>query len=287
MTALVILLISVGFIFPKEANAEVITNVNGIEISEAEYNNFIKVHSHEYIMTMNEEQYEKLLSLDYDNVVTSTKYIATTYNPSLMLTTEEELTEQEYENFIIPEAGLEYPNNPNLNDSGVTYETTAKKLIMVYTGGLNWDYVTLTASWKYLPSVRVFDVIGFRGDGFTFRNGSQEGSQMYYDANTNYQSIYYSWNGTNINKFDDGFGISMNLVNGTIQSMVLDVACDVKATVTHPVIFGAYEHAVNSSVTLADSQNYTMGGAGLGGVFVYPYSISSKYDGMSGVKIEF
>lgn len=287
MTALVMLLISVGFIFLKEANAEVITNVNGIEITESEYNNFIKVHSHEYIMTMNEDQYEKLLSLDYDNVVTSTKYIATTYNPSLMLTTETELTEQEYENFIVPEAGMEYPNNPNLNSTGVSYETTAKELIMSYCGGLNWDYVTLTASWKYVPTTRVFDVIGFRGDGFTFRNGSQTGSQMYIDGNNDYQSIYYSWNGTNIKKFDDGFGISMNLVNGTIQSMVLDVACDVKATVTHPVILGAYEHAVNSSVTLADSQNYTLGGAGLGSVFVYPYSISSKYDGMSGVRIEF
>ena len=287
MAALVILLIGVGFIFPIGVNAETIINNNGIEITEEEYNNFIKVHSHEYIMTMNEDQYEKLLSLDYDNVVTTKKYIATTYNPSLMLTTETELTELEYENFIVPEAGMENPNNPNLNDSGATYETTVKKLIMAYTGGLNWDYVTLTASWKYLPSVRVFDVIGFRGDGFTFRNGSQEGSQMYIDANGDYQSIYYSWNGTNIKKFDDGFGISMNLVNPTIQALVLDAECDVRADVTHPVIFGAYEHAVNSSVTLANSQNYTMGGSGLGSVFVYPYSISSKYDGMSGVRIDF
>ena len=79
----------------------------------------------------------------------------------------------------------------------------------------------------------------------------------------------------------------MNLVNQSIQALTLDTSCDVVQDVTHPVIFGAYEHAINNSVTLAQSQNYTMGGAGLGGVFVYPYSISSKYDGMSGVEIEF
>ena len=286
MTALIFLL-SLGFIFPLGVKADTITNVNGIEITEEDYNNFIKLHSHEYIMTMNESQYEKLLSLNYDNVVTTKKYIATTYNPNLMLTTETELTEEEYENFIVPEAGMEIVNNPNLNSGGVSYETTAKLLTLAFTGGTTWNYAVLTASWKYLPSVRVFDVIGFRGDGFSFRNGSQTGSQMYIDANGDYQSIYYSWNGTNIKKFDDGFGISMNLVNPTIQALVLDAACDVKATVTHPVILGAYEHAVNSSVNLAQSQNYTLGGAGLGSVFVYPYNISSKYDGMSGVRIEF
>ena len=158
---------------------------------------------------------------------------------------------------------------------------------MSFTGGTTWNYATLTASWKYIPTTRVFDVIGFRGDGFSFRNGSQEGSQMYIDASGNYQSIYYSWNGTNIKKFSDGFGISMNLVNPTIQALALDAACDVKAIDDYPIIFGAYEHAVNSSVTLAQSQNYTMSGAGLGSVFAYPYSISSKYDGMSGVRIDF
>jgi hypothetical protein len=236
---------------------------------------------------MNEEQYEKLLSLNYDNVIRTTKYIATTYNPSLNLTTEVELTEEQYNNFVVPEAGLENIYSPNLNGGSVSYETTAKLLTMAYTSGYNYDYAVVTASWKYIPTTRVFDVIGFRGDGFSFRNGSQEGTQMYIDASGTYHAIDYAWNGTNIKKFNDGFGISMNLVNPTIQALVLDASCDVSNNVTHPVLFGAYEHAVNSSVTLADSQNYTMGGSGLGGVFVYPYNISAKYDGMSGVKIEF
>lgn len=280
-------LIGLGIIFPLGTKAQTIINTNGIEISEEEYNNFIKLHSHAYIMTMNEEQYEKLLSLDYDNVISTTKYVATTYNPSLGLTTESELTKEQYDNFVIPEAGMENPNDLNLNGGVISYETTAKQLVLSMSPGTTWNYSTVTAAWKYIPTTRVFDVIGFMGDGFTFRNGSQTGSQMYIDGNGDYQSIYYSWNGTNIKKFDDGFGISMNLVNQTIQALVLDAACDVRADVAHPQLNAAYEHAVNNSVTLAQSQNYTLGGSGLGEVFVFPYNISAKYDGMSGVQLEF
>ena len=267
--------------------AESIINNNGIVITEEEYNNFIQVHSHAYIMTMDELEYEKLSNLNYNNLTRVVKYYSTTYNPRLNITTERELTKEEYDNFTVPTPGLEISNNTRLGSTAVTYETTAKELVMGFMGGSYYNYVTLTASWKYIPTTRVFDVIGFRGDGFSFRNGSQTGNQMYIDASGTYHSINYSWNGTNIKKFSDGFGISMNLVNPTIQALVLDAACDVVQDVTHPVIFGAYEHAINSSVTLADSQNYTMGGSGLGGVFVYPYSISAKYDGMSGVEIEF
>lgn len=281
-------LLGLSFLLPIGVKASTIINNNGIEITEEEYNNFIQLHSHAYIMTMNREQYDKLSSLNYDNVITETKYIATTYNPSLNITTETELTEEEYENFVVPEvSGLENVYSPNLNSGSVTFETTAKRLTMGFAPGSYYNYVVLTAAWKYIPTTRVFDVIGFRGDGFSFRNGSQTGTQNYVDASGNYHSINYSWNGTNIKKFDDGYGISMNLVNPTIQALVLDTSCDVVQDVTHPVIFGAYEHAINNSVTLAQSQNYTMGGAGLGGVFVYPYSISSKYDGMSGVQIFF
>jgi len=271
-------LVGVITIFPILTFAESITNINGIVISEEEYNNFLKVHSHEYIMTMNEEKYDKLKSLDYSNVVTETKYVATTYNPSLNLTTEQELTKYEYDNF----------NNgasSRVADGGQSYETTAKRIVMAVLGGTTWNYVSLTATWKYIPTCRSFDVIGFRGDGFEFRDGSQNGTQIYILDDT-YTMIDYSWNGTNIKRFDDGYGISMNIVNSDIVALQLEAEADIKQVEDYPSILSSYQHAVGS-VTLAQSQNYTLGGAGLGSVFVYPYSISQKYDGMSGVKIEY
>lgn len=273
---------------PINIKAESLINQNGIEISEEELENFLKVYSYEHIMVMDEEKYEKAQSLNYDNVLKTDKYIETIYNPHLNITTERELTESEYENYVplIEMDNLGNVANPNLNSGSMSMETTAKKMSMTFAAGSYWNTATLTATWKYLPTTRSFDVIGFYGVDFNFRNGSQEGEQIYIDTNDNYNVINYSWNGTNIKKFNNGFGISMNLVNPTIQFLQLYIECDMSALDTHPELFGSYQHAV-ANLTLTQSQNYTLGGSGLGGVFIYPYNISSKLDGMSGLPMYF
>lgn len=265
-------------ILPINTFAESIINNNGIEISEEDYNNFLKIHTPEYIMLMDESQYEKLKSLDYSNVKASETYVESTYNSLLGLTTEKEITKEEYENFN--------PIMPILGDKGASGATSAKKIVMGVIGGTTWNYVTLTATWKGIPSTRSFDVIGIRGYGVDFRDGSQRGEQIY-KVNGTAQRISYAWNGTNIKRFDEhGFGISMNIVNDDITALQTSVECDITPTLSQPGIFGSYQHAV-ANVSLADSQNYTLGGSGLGGVFVYPYSISQKYDGMTGLTIQY
>lgn len=264
-------------ILPINTFAKSIINNNGIEISEEEYNNFLKIYTPEYIMVMNEEKYEKLKTLDYSNVETTETYIESTYNPKLGVTTEKEITKEEYENYN--------PIMPILGDKGASAETTAKKSTMTVIGGSTYNYVVYTATWKGIPSTRSFDVIGIRGFGLSFRNGSQSGEQVY-KVNGEVKAVDYGWNGTNIKRFDDGFGISMNIVNDNITALQLSVDCDVKALDSAPAVYGSYQHAV-ASVSLAQSQNYTLGGAGLGRVFVYPYSISQKYDGMTGLQIQY
>ena len=272
-----LVLISILLILPISVFAESITNINGIEFSEEEYNNFLKIHTYEYIMTMDEETYEKLKGIDYDSVKTETIYVESTYNPHLGITTDREITEEEYN---------EYDIEPLLSDKGSSRETVAKKLTLSFaTMQLDYNYVVTTATWKAIPATRSFDVIGIRGYGFSFRNGSQQGQQIYVE-NGEYKTINYGWNGTNIKKLDNGFGISMNIVNNTITALQLTVECDVKATIEHPSIYGSYQHATRD-VSLADSQNYTLGGGGLGNVFIYPYSISTAYDDMGGVEIDF
>jgi len=268
-------------IFPVFTFAESITNNNGIVISEEDYNNFIQIHTHEYIMTMNEEKYEKLKSLDYENVENDTLYVETTYNPSLNLTTEREITKEEYDNYSISNNGIA----PLLDDGGAYYETTAKEITLNVVGGTTWNYVVATATWKGIPSTRSYDVIGVRGEGFNFREGSQGGQQIYI-LNGEYSYIDYAWNGTNIQRHDNGFGISMNIVNSNITALQVTVDCDIKATTSHPAVFASYQHAV-TDVSLATSQNYTLGGAGLGGVFVFPSNIALKYDGMGGVYVQY
>lgn len=271
------MLISILFIFPNITNAETITNNNGVVISEQEYNNFLKIYSSEYIMNMSEEKYNKIKDLNFDDITTTNKYVETVYNQSLQLTTERELTEEEFENYN--------PVMTLLDNGAAHYESTAKLIEMTVVGGTTWNYVFVGLTWKGIPSTRSFDVIGIRGYGFEFRDGSQTGEQIY-KLNGSYTSISYAWNGTNIKKHDNGFGISMNIVNSDITTLQATVECDVKPTITHPTVYTSYQHAV-ATVTLAQSQNYTLGGAGLGGVFVFPYSISQKYDGMSGIAVEY
>ena len=202
--------VSIFVIFPIVANAESITNDNGIVISEEEYNNFIQIHTHEYIMAMSEEKYEKLKTLDYSNITSTEKYVETTYNRSLNLTTEREITKEEYDSY--PEAGI----SPYLNDDGASYETQVKKITLGVIGGTTWNHVVSTATWKSIPSVRSYDVIGVRGERFEFRDGSQTGEQVYV-LNGQYLMVDYAWNGTNIQRHNNGFGISMNIVNSNIS----------------------------------------------------------------------
>lgn len=270
-------LISIIFIFPNSTNAENITNNNGVVMTEEEYNDFLKVYSNEYIMLMSEEKYNELKNLDFDNITKSTKYVESVYNPNLHLTTEREVTKAEYDNFN--------PVMPLLDDGGASAESTMKIISLAVIGGTTWNNAIFTAAWKGIPSTRSFDVIGFYGFGLDFGEGTQQGNQIY-ELNGTYSAIDYAWNGTNIKKFDNGFGISMNIVNSDITDLQLLVECYVTPTVTHPTIYASYQHAVQT-LSLADSQNYTLGGSGLGSVFIFPYSISQKYDGMSGVSVSY
>lgn len=262
-------------IFPTFSNATSITNNNGIVISEQEYNDFLKIYSSEYIMNMSEQKYNKIKDLNFNDITTSKKYLETTFNASLNLTTEREITEAEFNSYI----------TPRLNDGAASHETQAKSLVLAVLGGTTWNYITASVAWKGIPSTRSFDVIGFRGYGFEFGEGTQGGEQMY-TLNGEYNVISYAWNGTNIKKFDNGFGISMNIVNSDITSLEILLDGDISPLIAHPTIYASYQHA-QFNLSLANSQNYTLGGAGLGSVFVFPYSIAQKYDGMSGVSVEY
>lgn len=266
------------------------TNQNGVVVTDEEVKEFSKVYSPEYIYTMTQDDYDRISQYDFDNIRQVEKYVMSTYNSATDTTTEVLISEEDYNNFV-PMVSMNGEAENELNgvyDDTTLTETQVKKLTLSYmTVGGNYDSVSLTLVWKYIPQYRSFDVIGVRGEGFTFRNGSQTGRQIYKIKSTGeFDYVRYAWNGTNIKKFNDGFGISMNIVNTDILQLSISLDCDVVPTKEYPMLFGSYQH-VQHNITLAQSQNYTLGGAGLGGVFVYPYSISQYFDGMAGASIVF
>lgn len=255
-----------------------IVNNQNVIITETDYNNILKTHPEGYIMNMSQEQYDYLRRLDYSNIKTETKYLETTTNYNLGTTTERELTESEYNN-------INEDNVYSINGNTNYIETTYKKLTLsVTTPSSTIHGFTMTCNWKIAPAVRSFDVIGVRFHNYEVVGGSQNGMQTY-KVNGSYKYVSYSATGTNIKVLDNGFGISMNVVDDHVTELYMTIdASAAKTSSTSWGIYGSYQHA-KENVSLATSKSYTIGGAGLGSVFVWPYNTSIKYDGMNGVGV--
>lgn len=259
---------------PNIANAEeYITNQNGVTMSASEYDNLLNMYSEGYIMTMTQDRFEEIKDVDFSNVETEVKYVETTYNNSLGLVTNRELTEAEYNAIDV---------NKEINSRASDYiETTYKKLTLYVTG----TAMSLNCIWKYIPNTRSFDVIGIRTQNYNVVEGSQSGYQIYsLKSSSAYKYVSYSATGTNIKRFSNGFGISMNIVNDDIDYLESTIDASVTRGTGTIAIYGSYQHTT-ANISLAQSRNYTLGAAGLGKVFVYPYSISQNLDGMGGVEI--
>lgn len=175
----------------------------------------------------------------------------------------------------------------NFNSGVSTYdayhETTYKRITIIdnYIGGSTHDVMVYT-QWLVTPATKSFDVTAMRVDGGYVVDGTQDGTQVYWKDGA-YDYVDYSWNGTNIRKTDNGFGISMNLVNGA-SYFETDISASVITTSSDAVAYGTYQHAV-TDVTLNQSQSYTISHNGLGGVVNFTNSVYNLYDGMAGVSI--
>ena len=258
------------------SSSNIYTNSNGVTMPMEMYNNLRKLHSEKYLEVLTSDEYNRLVNLDidFDTVQRSEKYIKTEYNNVTRTITHTELTEEEY-NQIDVSSYIEHPR-------ATVIETQYKKLSLG-AGKTSDDtaYSTLSAIWKMSPSTRSFDVNAQRFQNLEHINGTQQGKQIYtLNGTTNY--IQYNWNGTNIKNFDDGFGISMNLVDADVTYLESETDTSSFITSFPCVIRAAYEHATQN-VTLTQSQYYYLGPGGQGNVIIFYNNMHNKYDGMAGV----
>lgn len=209
-------------------------------------------------------------------VASDTSYIKTTNINGVSL--HEIITEEEYNN-------VDEVNNSLITPFNYA-ETNYKRLeISVWDSGDNIYLGELELTWKVIPATRSFDVIAFRGQGMRVIENSEMGAQ-YYWVNDVRHVISYAYNGTNIQKRDLGYGISMNLVNGSdVNGFVLYTSCIFEKTASGTAyVYGAYQHATEN-VTLAQSQNYDIHAAGLGNTIYFYDGLDAKYDNMPGVYV--
>ena len=278
---LIILFVPFGFVKAQNIsdNISYITNQNGVRISMSDYNLLTNIYSDAYIQTMTNEDYEnfKAKNININNLVKSEKYYKTVIDHLNNAVTNTEVTENEFNNY-----------NPNVQTLSVSnfVETQYKKLSLTLSDNHDgYGDIFVGLLWKMIPSTRSFDVIAVRYVGMTDVDGTQYGRQIW-GTNGNYTYVNYGWNGTNINRQDNGFGISMNITNdSTINYLENYIGSAVEFTGNFQWAGASYQHAT-SNTTLAQSKSYTLAENGKNGVILFTGNIGEKYDNMPGVYCE-
>ena len=278
---LIIIFVPFGFVKAQNISADIsyITNQNGVRISMTDYNLLTNIYSDAYIQTMTSEGYEnfKAKNININNLVKSEKYYKTVIDHLNNVVTNTEVTENEFNNY-----------NPNIQTLSVSnfVETQYKKLSLTLSyKHYGYGDIFVGLLWKMIPSTRAFDVIAVRYVGMTDIDGTQWGRQIW-GTNGNYSYVEYGWNGTNINRQDNGFGISMNITNdSTINYLENYIESAVQFTGNFQWAGASYQHAT-SNTTLAQSKSYTLAENGKNGVILFTGNIGEKYDNMPGVYCE-
>ncbi len=277
--------------------------VNAMSINDFDQNDIIKnkigtkIPRHIYISLENKYDIKKINSITTDELNEILKhyslpveeYIATTtYFDSKgnvidsidKVITEKEALEIEKNQKIIP--AMTYQEKRLVSTPKVSYETNAKKIYMYVEESSSSKIVTFFAKWKNTPNVKKFDVIGLRTEGsasINFYWARQSG----WDS-SGYDEIRNQWyesSSSNFKSTSKGIGMSMNLFDDTYYHE-LTIAGYVY-NYSNKKIAGSYQHATNSSITLAQSKSYSFSSSGYGGVFKFSNSVASKYDGMKGI----
>lgn len=252
------------------------TSVKAATLTDEEYSRLKLLFTDARISVMSDEEAQKYLSFDLEHTEKISKFYKVTATTNG--TTTSEVTESEAvaasENIIASEN----------NSARATYVTTSyKKLEIAKSQSVNNDYlIDLINIWLTTPAVTSYDVMAIRCDDATMVAGTQDGTQIY-KKNGSYQAVDYSYNGTNMKLASNGFGISMNLVDGATDYENY-LSAVVTSTSTWATIYGSYQHAA-AKVTLAQSQSYTISHNGYGEVINFATGIQNTYDGMQGVKI--
>lgn len=249
------------------------SNVKGATLTDAEYARLKLVFSDLRIATMSDEDASRYLSYDLENTKKVNKYYRVTKTTNGTTTTE--INEEEATNAT-----------KNIATTRATYYETTYKNIQIASiplSSANTYSIDLTTLWLKSPYIKSYDVNALRTDDATVIEGTQRGVQAYIYTNGNVGYVNYSNNGTNMVKADNGFGISMNLVDDA-NTYQCTIEATVTATTEWATVYGSYQHAA-TNVTLAQSKSYTISHNGYGKVINFATAVQNDYDGMQGVSI--
>ena len=242
------------------------------EVSEEEYTKLRSMFSEARLSIMTDEEKELLAS---DNTTVEEKIYEVTE------TVNGTFNYSEVDPDDIDEVLENFSNG--VSTYAASHQTSYKR-IQIFDSSIsgNGHRIMVYTQWLVTPATKSFDVTAMRIDGGYVVDGTQDGTQGYW-ANGEYGYVSYSPNGRNIRKADNGFGISMNLVNDA-SYFETDISANVIATSSSATAYGTYQHAV-TNVSLSQSQSYNISHNGFGDVLNFATGVQNYYDGMAGVSI--
>ena len=264
-------------------------NMNDVELTEVQYNNLLNGFSHDTINTMSEEMINILKDDSNIKKITTTKYVETStryINGHPLNVSERQLSMNEFN--ASPSTSIIVPSSNSRFAANDYVETNYKKITLdvTYGASVSTKFVTLTNIWKTIPKTKSFDVLaiapGAASASFNF-SGHRSGYQKW-DGNTvNYDVNSDNWKLVNSNTvWKKGLGLSQNLVDNTTTSLENSITVVFLCGADPFPVRASYQHAT-SDVTLAQSQNYTLGTDGMGNLIKFASSIASKYDNTPGL----
>lgn len=191
---------------------------------------------------------------------------------------QELFTQNDYEDFVnskIIEGEFQsveatYNDNLLIRPFSENSAESNSKIIKISTSCQSNCTVSVVVTWKTLPNTRSYDVVGARLSGNKLININHTKATSSTQKNSS----------TEAKKLNNGFGVSVLLPN-TGTTFIISQGYTVTKGGT---IYASYQHA-KSSISLANSKNYTISSQGYGGVFKFSGTAANIYDQMRGVSI--
>ena len=253
-------------------------NYYGIEMNETEYSNLLGLgFTEEEIYHMDQNEFNANKNIESALEASTTKYYVETvrYDSTgrVVHSNTSEVTEEEYNDDMIL----------NMRSTATT-ETTYKKMVTtIAQAGTKYRYkVTLT--WKQLPKVRSYDIIGIGIEpALVAVSSSVVFNQTYCISNSCTNTNSYNYASYDV----AGAGVSFKLasnsgITGLRSYFYFDVSKEnPNQTLTLQYADGDYSHAT-STVTANQAVGYYINQTGI----VLNSSISSYYDAISSAEAE-
>ncbi len=168
-----------------------------------------------------------------------------------------------------------------------TYQTTSKKISLGYGEYAMGDdpSIIIDVEWFKIPMIKKYDIIAARWNNSmpTSNIIKFEGTQETVDKNGNSLTANYQLGSDNQKITNYGFGQIMNIFDNATNWLDLSFVLHFRKNVGSTV-YGSYQHASNSNITLAQAKSYSIQVGGLGNVIYFSNATVRKYyDGMQGV----